>query len=79
MRIEVDEDLEKKLDAIKNKKYMGGKGHTETLRFLLDHYEQTQSIEKVLDQRLGNIEKNIEQGIFKGFKRVLQNILGGGE
>lgn len=79
MRIEVDQELEKKLDNVKTKKWISGKGHTETIRFLLEHYEQTQSVEKLIDQKLSNIEKTIEQGIFKAFKRVLQNILGGGE
>jgi hypothetical protein len=79
MRIEVDQEIEKKLDAVKTKKWISGKGHTGTICFLLDHYEQTQSVEQLIDQKLSNIEKTIEQGIFKGFKRVLQNILGGGE
>ena len=77
MRIEVDEDLEKKLEAIKSKKWFSGKGHTETIRFLLDHYEKTQSIEKLIDQKLEGIDKTIEQSILKGFKKIIQNIIGG--
>jgi hypothetical protein len=79
MRIEIDEDLEKKLDAIKTKKWFSGKGHTETIRFLIDHYEQTQSIEKMIDQKLSDVDRTIEQSILKGFKRVIQNIIGGGQ
>ncbi len=79
MRIEIDQELEKRLDAIKSNKWISGKGHTETIRFLIGHYEQTQSIEALINQKLSNIDKTVEQSIFKGFKRVLQNILGGGE
>jgi hypothetical protein len=79
MRIEVDEDLEKKLEALKSKKWFGGKGHTETIRFLIDHYEQTQSIEKLIEQKLSNVDKTIEESILKGFKKVIQNIIGGGQ
>jgi len=79
MRIEVDQDIEKKLDAVKNQKWISGKGHIETIRFLLEHYEQTQSIEKLLNQKLSTIDGTIEQAIFKGYRRVLKNILGGGE
>lgn len=79
MRIEIDQELEKKLEAVKTKKWIGGKGHTETIRFLVEHYEQTQSVEKLIDQKLNNIDRIIEQSIFKGFKRVIKNILGGGQ
>ena len=79
MRIEIDQELEKKLDAIKNKKYLGGKGHTETIRFLIAHHEQTQSIEHLLEIKLNSINQSVESAVFKGIKRLFQNLLGGGE
>lgn len=76
MRIDIDQDLEKQLDEIKRKQWISGKGHTETVRFLANHYNEHSSIEKLIDQKLSNIQESLEKGIINAFRKILNNILG---
>lgn len=76
MRIDVDEDLEKELDAIKSKNWISGKGHTETVRFLARFYKEHGSIERLIDQKLSNIQETIENSILAAFRKILNNLLG---
>ena len=75
MRIEIDEQLEKMLNEIKRKKWLSGKGHTETVRYLAQRYREFESIRALLDQKLSDMNDQIEKGILAAFKTVIMNIL----
>jgi hypothetical protein len=77
LRIDVDGDLEQLLDEIKQKEWISGKGHTETVRFLARHYKEHGSIEKLIDQKLRDIQGTIENSILGAFRKILHNLLGG--
>jgi orotidine-5'-phosphate decarboxylase len=76
MRIDIDQELEKELDAIKMEKWISGKGHTETVRFLAQHYKEHDSIERLVDQKLSDIQSTIEKSIMGAFRKILNNLLG---
>ena len=63
------------LDKIKRKRWIRGKGHTETVRYLAQYHQQHQSIKELIDQKFSDIEKKLEKGILAAFKTVLMNIL----
>lgn len=77
MRIDVDQDLEKELDKIKQQRWISGKGHTETVRYLVNHYKQYGSIENLVEQKLSEIQGIIESSILGAFRKILNNLLGG--
>lgn len=76
MRIDIDSELENVLEGIKQKNWISGKGHTETVRFLANHYKEYGSIEKLIEQKLSHIEETLEKGIINAFRKILNNILG---
>lgn len=75
LRIEIDEQLEKMLDQIKLKRWITGKGHTETVRYLAQYHQEYESIKTLIEQKLSDVEKKLEKGILAAFKTVLMNIL----
>lgn len=76
MRIDIDQELEKELDAIKMEKWISGKGHTETVRFLAQHYKEHGAIEKLIDRKLSDIQNTIEKSILGSFRKILNNLFG---
>ena len=75
MRIDADDSLGERLDIVKTELYIGGKGHSETIRRLIDHYEQNRDLNKILDRHMAEIQKTVETGILDAFKRVIKNLL----
>lgn len=75
MRIDADDTLGERLDKVKAELYIGGKGHSETIRRLIDHYEQNRDHNKILDIRMAEIQRTVESGILDAFKRVIKNLL----
>ncbi|MDI9576926.1 MAG: hypothetical protein IAX22_03375 [Candidatus Bathyarchaeota archaeon] len=75
MRIDADDTLGERLDKVKADLYIGGKGHSETIRRLIDHYEQNRDLNKILDIRMAEIQRTVESGILDAFKRVIKNLL----
>lgn len=87
MRIEIDHNLEKTLDEIKNKeRSIYGRGHTDTVRFLVRYYEThkgIQELEREIKQRVSeflsgldkNLEASLEKVILRALGRVIQIIL----
>jgi len=75
LRIEIDEQLEKMLDKIKRERWIRGKGHTETVRYLAQHHEEFESIRELIDQKFRNMERILEKGILAAAKSILNNIL----
>jgi predicted CopG family antitoxin len=75
LRIDADDSLGERLDKVKAELYIGGKGHSETIRRLIDHYEQNRDFNKILDRRMAEIQKTVESGILEAFKRVIKNLL----
>lgn len=76
-RIDVSPDLEKKLDEVKQRNYIYHKGHSETIRWLVEFYEKHESLEKLIDNKLSNIDQRLRESILRAFKQVITNILGG--
>ena len=74
LRIEIDEQLEKMLDEIKRKRWITGKGHTETVRYLAQYHQQYQSIKELIDKKLSDIDKKLEKRILAAFRTVINNI-----
>lgn len=75
MRIEIDDELSAKLDKIKSKEYsIYGKGHSETVRYLVKFHDQHQSIEKLIERELGRIQEIVEEANLNVVKKLLRNI-----
>lgn len=55
MRIDIDEDTLKLLEAIRSENMIFGKGHTNTVRFLARYYAQHKAVEKLLEKELAKI------------------------
>lgn len=55
MRIEIDDATEKALDEIKFDLGLYGKGHTNTVAGLIEHFKQTRAINKAIDAKLERI------------------------
>lgn len=87
MRIEVDKQLAKLLDAVKAKEpSVYGRGHVETIRFLANYYEQHKPLQKLteelktnitnfLDALDGKIEQSLERVFPKAMAQTITNIL----
>jgi hypothetical protein len=63
MRIDADDSLGERLDKVKAELCIGGKGHSETIRRLIDHYEQNRDLNKILDHRMTEIQKRKTQSL----------------
>ena len=74
MRIEIDIDLEKDLDEIKSQKYLYGKGHTSTIRFLVNQHQQHKQVSKVLENELKKIPEIMEASVTKVIRNVFMNL-----
>lgn len=76
MRIEIDDELEKKLDAIrKNNFRIGGKGHSDTVRFLANFYQEHGSLEQLLQTHLEQIQAIIKAAVRETLRDVVLNLL----
>jgi hypothetical protein len=74
-RIEVDEQLEKDLDQIKSEKCLYGKGHTSTIRHLVNHYKQHKEVSEVLHRELSRIPEQMKESITEVLQRFFLNLL----
>ena len=80
LRIEIDRDLERLLDEIKRREWIGGRGHSETVRFLAHYYLQHKAVEEIIDQRLREIPKVIQESFRECIRTAITNLLkAGGE
>jgi hypothetical protein len=77
MRVEISDDLNAKLSTIKDLESINGKGQTETIAFLVRHYEQTENIEAFIEKKLNKIDEIIAKGIGNAFKQFFANLLKG--
>ena len=75
MRIDVDEDLEKMLDQIKSQKYIHGRGHTETVRYMARRFQEYESLDVLINKRLLHIDEHIQSSIMAAFKKIITNLL----
>jgi hypothetical protein len=75
LRIDVDEQLEKELNQIKNTTWIRGRGHTETVRYLVRFYQQNKKIEKIIEEKMGSIQETLENSIMASFRKIIQNLL----
>lgn len=71
MRIEVDPKTEELLEEIKLDLHVYGKGHANTISALILHYRRTKDIDKVLEEKLRNIDKIVESS----FRKTAQNFV----
>lgn len=79
MRIELDKETEKQLDQIRREKYIYGKGHANTVVFLLRFYQRHRSIEKMVDKKLSEIPAIIERVARKTLKTIIVNLFKEGD
>jgi hypothetical protein len=87
VRIEIDKQLAKLLDAVKAKEpSVYGRGHVETVRFLANYYSQHKPFEKLLedfkvdttefmDTFDNKLEASLEQVFPKALAQFITNIL----
>ncbi len=76
MRIDIDENDMNRLDALKKKKWLGGKGHSQTIRYLLDEQERNSSIEQLLEKRFKELNDSLQDSVISAFKRFFSNLFG---
>jgi len=75
MRIDIDEQLEKQLDEIKKTKWISGKGHTETVRYMAQRFQEYESLEALINRRLLHLDETIQSSIMVAFKKIINNLL----
>lgn len=76
MRIEIDEETEKVLDKIRRNVWcITGKGHSDTVRFLANHYEVSGTITAQTEKALDKISTTIKEAFKEALKEVFTNIL----
>jgi hypothetical protein len=87
LRIEIDKQLAKLLDAVKAKEpSVYGRGHVETVRFLVNYYLQHKPFEKLLEDFKANttefmgtfdskLEISLERIFPKALAQAITNIL----
>jgi len=79
MRIEIDEDLERILDEIRRREWrISGRGHSDTVRFLAQFYQQHKAIEEILDERLREIPRMIQHCFLDSIRTAIMNLLRAG-
>ena len=79
MRIEIDEDLERILDEIRRREWrISGRGHSDTVRFLAQFYQQHRAIEEILDERLREIPRMIQRCFLDSIRTAITNLLNAG-
>jgi len=75
MRIEIDPKIQERLDTIKAEHYIFGKGHSDTVRYLVEFYERRKAVDAVLKEELGKIPEAIESGLLRAMRTVMANLL----
>lgn len=75
MRIEITKETEKRLNKIRSENYIFGKGHTGTVRFLVDYYEKHGELVNVLEKHLEAVPQLIEEGFRNALRNAVLNIL----
>ena len=68
--VELPEELREELSEIKMREHISGKGHTNTISFLVRHYNETQSIERILDAKIQELDEK-----FNDFKEEIKKII----
>lgn len=78
-RIEIDSDLKKRLDNIKDKHHIWGRGHSKTVRYLASYYEQHKPLLELKNEINGRIADflrdlngNIETALTKAMLTATQ-------
>jgi hypothetical protein len=80
MRIEIDEDLERILDEIRRREWrISGRGHSDTVRFLAQFYQQHRAVEEILDERLRAIPNMIQRCFLDSIRIAVTNLLKAGD
>ena len=62
MRIEVNDEVKKELDRIKAENYIFGKGHSDTITFLIQYYNSHKKIEEIIKD-LSKVESLLRKDI----------------
>lgn len=79
LRIEIDDEVLELLDEIKRREWIGGRGHSETVRFLAHYYLQHKAVEEIIDQRLREIPKVIQESFRECIRTAITNLLKAGD
>ena len=75
MRIEINPKIEEALDRVKAEHHIYGKGHTDTVSYLVEFYERHAAVDVVLKRELGRIPEAIETGCLHAMRTVVLNLL----
>jgi hypothetical protein len=65
LRIDADDSLGERLERVKTELYIGGKGHSETIRRLIDHYEQNRDLNKSWTSEWQRFKRPLKQASWK--------------
>lgn len=79
MRIDIDADTLKLLEAIRSENYIYGKGHTNTVRFLARYYNRHKGVEKLLEQELTKIPAIIREAFKAALRDGIANLFAAAE
>lgn len=88
MRIEVNEEVIKDLEEIKGANMIGGKGYSQVITFLIQHYKQCNDIKTVmrrlakeiteeLEEQREIIQEAVQDAMKNYFKRLFSYIIAG--
>lgn len=75
MRIEVNDEIKEELDRIKAENYIFGKGHSDTIAFLIQYYNSHKKIEEMIKDHLSEIPTIIEKSFLNALKTAVINLL----
>jgi len=88
VRIEVNEEVIKDLEEIKGANMIGGKGYSQVITFLIQHYKQCNDIKTVmrrlakeiteeLEEQREIIQEAVQDAMKNYFKRLFSYIIAG--
>jgi hypothetical protein len=75
MRIEVNNEVKKELDRIKAENYIFGKGHSDTIAFLIKYYKSHEKIEEMIKRHFSEIPTIIEKSFLNALRTAVTNLL----
>jgi len=68
--VELTEELREELSEIKMKEQITGKGHTNTINFLVRYYKETQGIMSLIDAKLRELDER-----FQEYQREMKHLI----
>jgi len=78
MRLNINEELVRKLEEIREKEGIYGRRYENVISFLIKHYEATKSIDDQLSKLIDRLESELQVGLKNAFANLIRNLIAGG-